>query len=143
MNYVLKVIMGCFPQLSVAPGLSLMNVFMATLLCTVHHYISYLHFRICRSRGTDGVSITVTLPAELAHTIQSHCCIIYEGQTLVGMGGVTVGPITWWFIFNEVNRPSRSSGAWHTTTEGGSCPSGVWLLLALMSITVIEFLQDH
>lgn len=92
--------------------------------------------------GTDGVSITVTLPAELEHTIQSHCCIIYEGQTLVGMGGVTVGPITWWFIFNEVNRPSRSSGAWHMTTEGDSCPSGVWLLLALMSITVIEFLQD-
>lgn len=125
MNYVLQIIMGCFSQVC--------RWWMRGPPCFA------LSISVSQNLQRDRPGLHPTdPPCGIRHTIQSHGCIIHEGQTLVGRGGLRAGLITWCFIFNEVNgsfqvtwNPAHGHGRWSLS------PAGVLrLLLALTPITV-------
>lgn len=46
-----------------------------------------------REEEADSVSVQVTLPKDLTCTVPPRCCIMDEGQTLGGRGGMGAGPL--------------------------------------------------
>lgn len=62
-------------------------IMLPTTVLLSHYYIIEAGASVVyREKEADWVSVQVTLPEDLTHTVPPGCCIMDEGQTLGGRG---------------------------------------------------------